>query len=425
MAFSIQESPLRALDEAAALELIAQQERWWVERKQEPHVEALAEEIASFANSDGGWILLNIADRANRPIEAEPTGAMRKFADSPQDWLAQKLRGQLDPLPAFEAKTISVDGALLGVVRVPRSPLAPVLATATGVLFERGAGGKERIGRIDRVRELVARREDERRHAEARLGAPSTLPEIDRRLGVPSSIPPRSTGRLSVLVRATPVAFDPRAFEPVALGKDAAADAAALLPDLLTAFGQRAYGNVRHHLRHADVHAAPMQRGFVMTTQLDLNLGYGDRLRIGATVVADAGGVVGVKLFREQTLKQQLHKGFSASALRDEWLLPVLDFLASQILAAYVSGPLLFDLWIRGLSDWELTWDLAPVAQTQRQFGQDAARSWIQAGAEAECTLDELRRARVEGSLHPFIEVAGRWSRDVAREAGIAVYEPW
>jgi hypothetical protein len=348
--FSIQASPLRALDEQTALELIAQQERWWVERKREPHVEALAEEVASFANSDGGWILLNIADGADQPVDGEPTGAMRKFAEKPEDWLGQKLHDQLDPVPAFEATTVRVHGALLGVIRVPRSPLAPVLTTATGVLYERGAAGKVRIGRIERVRELLARREEERRQAGARLSAPSTLPEVDRRLELLNSTPPSAPGQLAIVIRATPAAFDAQAFEPVALGDSATADAGSLLPDLLASFSQRAYGNVRDHLSDAVTRSAPMQRGFFVSRELNQDLGYGDRLRMAATVVADAGGVVGVRLAREQTLKQQLRKEFAASTLRDEWLIPVLDFLAGQILAHYTSGPLLSDLWIRGPS---------------------------------------------------------------------------
>lgn len=66
MAFSIQKSLLRAGDESAARELVAQEERWWVERKQEAHVEALAAEIASFANSDGGWLLVTFVVSAKR-----------------------------------------------------------------------------------------------------------------------------------------------------------------------------------------------------------------------------------------------------------------------------------------------------------------------------------------------------------------------
>lgn len=423
--FSIQNSPLRAVDEAVARELIAQQERWWVERKQQLDIEKLAAEIASFANSDGGWLLLNIADHGDGPLPDEPTGALSKFFDAPQDWLGQKLRDQLDPLPAFEATALSVDGGELGIVRVPRSPLAPVLATATGVLYERGAAGKVRIKSVERVRELVSRREAERARGEGRLGAPSTLPEVDRRLGIPTSAP-KATSALSITVRATPLAYDPPTFEPVALGQDAAGSSAALLNNLLVSFGHRVYGNATDHLRHqAESSGTPTQRGYVMGQVLEHDYRHGDRLRLSATVVADAGGALGVRLERTQTLRQSMSKDFSASTVQNEWLQPVLGFLAGQVLTHAGAGPMLFDLWITGLGEWQMDWDLGPGTVTRRPFGINDSRTWIQAGAEAEPTLADLREANAEGAPHPLADVAARWTRDLGREAGFAIYEQW
>lgn len=424
MPFSIQKSLLRAVDESAARELIAQEERWWVERKQEAHIEALAAEIASFANSDGGWLLVNIADHGETPMQRLPQGATAKLLSAPQDWLGQTLIGRLDPMPAFEATTVQLNGAPLCVIRVPRSPLAPVLPTDTGVLYERGPAGKLRIARVDRVRELVARRDHERRLAEARLDVPSALPEVDRRLGIPNASRGHTADQLAVFVRATPLAFEAEAFEPVALGESAPDEFGALLPDLLVSFGHRAFGNAREQLLHGSVGVTvPMQRGFVMKRRLAIDLGHGDHLEIAAACVADAGGAVAVRLDRRQTLSQMMPKHFAASHVRDEWLLPALGFLAGQILGRGPAGPLLFDLWITGLADWELDWDLQTGAVQRRAFGRDGSRTWIQAGAEAELTIAELRRANAEGSAHPLQHVAARWTRDLAREAGFAVYE--
>jgi hypothetical protein len=77
----------------------------------------LRQAVASFANTAGGWLLLGVANGRvvadSRSLWAE-TGA-RALVDLVRD----RLRGRIDPLPAFECKVMEEypDGPV-GVIRV-------------------------------------------------------------------------------------------------------------------------------------------------------------------------------------------------------------------------------------------------------------------------------------------------------------------
>ncbi len=92
-------------DDRLLTRLIANGEDLLVERKAQPNADwrNIAEAVASFANSLGGWLLLGIDDKTNAATGWAPPGR----ADA-QAHLGEILRTRLDPLPAFTATRAEV-----------------------------------------------------------------------------------------------------------------------------------------------------------------------------------------------------------------------------------------------------------------------------------------------------------------------------
>ena len=395
--------------------LLAQQERWLVERKRQAEIEDLAKEIASFGNTDGGWLLVGVEDKGG-PVEAPPEGATAKLFATPQHWLGQKLPRWLDPIPTFEADVRQVDDHDVVVVRVWRSTQAPIVHTGKGTIYERGAEAAVPIVSQERLRELTGRREDAERDAAQRLSSRGALPAVTARLGVPP-VDPTAADAITVVVRVTPIAFVPEAFEPVALGKDAVEDAFDELRSVFVSFGRRAYGNFGDRVpRQLDgTLLRPFQRGFAIVLSEPLDFGHGYRDDHSATYAADAGGVIGVRLARRVTTHETGGQDIDSEVVAAEWLAPMLRLLAGRLTAHYVPGPVRADSWILGLNGRQFEWRAPEAEQTPvaGSFG-DGRRGWIQASADLELGTEAT----------DMLEVAWRWTRDLAREAGVAVFEP-
>jgi hypothetical protein len=99
----------------------------------------LLQAIAAFANTAGGWVLLGIHEgkivATNESVWAAP-GAPQLV-----DMVRDRLRGRLDPLPAFEAKVIEHHGGPVGVVRVYESSDTPHTALQNGAVYVREVAG--------------------------------------------------------------------------------------------------------------------------------------------------------------------------------------------------------------------------------------------------------------------------------------------
>jgi predicted HTH transcriptional regulator len=96
--------------------------------------------VASFANTVGGWLLVGVTD-------GRPNGKAARWAEegsSPTlvDAVRDRLRGEIDPLPAFEAKTIKHGDGPIGVVRFYEPADTPHVAISSGAVFVREAAGK-------------------------------------------------------------------------------------------------------------------------------------------------------------------------------------------------------------------------------------------------------------------------------------------
>jgi len=98
----------------------------------------LASTVASFANTLGGWLLIGV--RNGKPHGEDVTWAT---GDRPTlvDTIRDRLRGELDPLPAFEATVVELADGPVAVVRVYESNDTPHVSIGSGSVFVREVAG--------------------------------------------------------------------------------------------------------------------------------------------------------------------------------------------------------------------------------------------------------------------------------------------
>jgi predicted HTH transcriptional regulator len=99
----------------------------------------LVRAVAAFANTIGGWLLIGVTNR-------KPNGKASRWADSENaptlvDTVRERLRHEIDPLPAFEAKVIEHREGPVGVVRVYESSDTPHVVLRSGSVFVREVAG--------------------------------------------------------------------------------------------------------------------------------------------------------------------------------------------------------------------------------------------------------------------------------------------
>lgn len=186
---------LRDLDDVAVLRvLVAEPENELVERKRRATAGTLSKVISALANSDGGWFLLGIDDNGS------VFGADLPERTHLRDWLRDVLDSRVDPMPPFEADRFVVDGAEIGVVRVPRSTQTPHFITDTDAVYERRNGQTVRAN-SDRVRQLYRRGGAARETAIARLKDGSAAPAATYGLGLPAESKGLHPQHLAVIAR--------------------------------------------------------------------------------------------------------------------------------------------------------------------------------------------------------------------------------
>lgn len=410
MTFSIQNSPLEAVDEAVLALLIDQQERWLVERKVSAEIGDLAKEIASFANTDGGWVLVGITDDGG-VAPGEPNGQTKKLFGDPHQWLGQKLRSWLDPMPVFDADIRERDGQTVVVIRVWRSERAPIVHTEQGVVYERGASEAIGIRSQERLRAMTARREAFVAEARARVAAPSSLPLIDRALGVVSAANSSLVhDELRVIVRVTPLQVVEEAFARIALGR-AATEAS--IDDVVNAakrFGARAYGNFDDSVtaKAVDLRPTIRQRGFSTRLTVNFDFGMGQSDRLSVAYAADAGGVLGLSMRRRQNPIGTL-SGLVAEDVAEQWLAPAIALLLERLAAHHSPGDVRLDGWILGLGGRALRW-----GENARggKHGSASVDGFVQAHADVSTPLSDEAVA----------DIAWDWTRDLGRAAGLSLF---
>jgi Putative DNA-binding domain len=158
---SVLRSPLADVDDDFLLRLVREGETRAVERKEQPSGLVLGEASSSFANTLGGWVLIGVEDRVVAGKAADGSPPDIRGWEPPgqvdlQDWVREILRNQVDPIPPFAARMAQLNGKPVGVVRVYESTVTPHVVRKTGAIYVRGQGGKEPATHAD-VARLAAR----------------------------------------------------------------------------------------------------------------------------------------------------------------------------------------------------------------------------------------------------------------------------
>jgi Putative DNA-binding domain len=194
----------------------------------------LVKAVSAFANTLGGWVLLGVHE--GKLLE-EPAGWALPDAPPLIDFVRDRLRDEVDPLPPFEAKVMEHDGGHIGVVRVYESSDTPHVAIRSGAVFVRevagvrdaanpgspGSGQRgERVYEATQIRnraqliELAARGRAAAERAEGLVDPGHPLPlvsshlpfELERVAG--GVFQPTPSQRPAIVVRMVPFTLAPR-----------------------------------------------------------------------------------------------------------------------------------------------------------------------------------------------------------------------
>jgi hypothetical protein len=134
---------LVALTEEELIRMLELDESLFVEHKRDLGTEThyqLAKAVSSFANTLGGWLLIGVSD--GKPVASQSVWAS-SGAPTLVDMVRDRLRGEVDPMPAFEAKAMRPAGmeGPVGVVRIYESVDTPHIVVSSGAVFVREVAG--------------------------------------------------------------------------------------------------------------------------------------------------------------------------------------------------------------------------------------------------------------------------------------------
>jgi hypothetical protein len=223
-----------------------------------------------------------------------------------QDWLRDKLRAAVDPMPPFAAKTMMLDGHEIVVVRVEDSNQTPHLLKATGAIMVREPGGKKPIASQARLLELCVRPEQAQAEAVRRM---TTLPLVVQTLA------PRPAGEpanpQTICVSDWMLVASPLTVPEGLLARGLSEATVRRMRDAVLAqvrcLGPEIQGCISS------------ERPFATGVAIEgVNIGSGD----GAELMLDAGGVV-VGRMRRCLARGAWHVGATA----DEVITPLLDLV--------------------------------------------------------------------------------------------------
>ena len=107
-----------------------------IEFKRElPHRESLADEIAAFANASGGVILIGVDD------DGDLVGMNRQDLDRTEKTVVEVCRDNIDPMVHILTEKLRIDDKNLLKIEVPRSPF--VHKTSNGYFIRQGSSKRE------------------------------------------------------------------------------------------------------------------------------------------------------------------------------------------------------------------------------------------------------------------------------------------
>lgn len=353
-----------------------------VERKaQIPEPERLGAVVSSMANMLGGWILLGVEDRTRQLVPLELKGGIDL-----QSHIGNLLRKVLDPVPPFLAGTLVVDGSQVGFIRVFKAS-APVLVRGSGAVYSRDAGGKRPISDHRELLELARAGEEAEKEARERPHRNALNLQV---LGLPPERHPIAENHLRIIVRAAPLSVTPQLREwPISKGPNVCLDAARSLAERFGA-PEGFSTDVRPFGRAVAVCAAPLQRPPLNVTSLHT-----------AVTFADCAGVFGVAASRG------IANVLTTTELRRESIRPCIEAVARLLIEAEAFGDAVFDLHLFTRRDLHL--DIG-----DRRWKQYRLREVVSCGSPA---------LPMPASEEDRAELAKYWEREVAREAGIPIWE--
>ncbi len=125
-------------------------EGWYVQYMAKfPEGDRLARAVASFANCDGGWIVIGVQTGEER-LPKKITGFNRKAAHRPNEKVRDLILKEVTPIPPFESRLIKFSAkAEVMVIHIERGDEAPYL-THTGTIYRRDNSSSDPVPENDR-----------------------------------------------------------------------------------------------------------------------------------------------------------------------------------------------------------------------------------------------------------------------------------
>jgi Putative DNA-binding domain len=326
----------------------------------------IASAVSSFANTLGGWLLIGITD-------GQPNGEEHAWAAPDAlplvDILRDRLRGEVDPLPSFEARVMRLPEGSVGVVRVYESSDTPHVLLQSGSVLVREAAGEEDVNRAKRpgskargrriyeaakirsraqLIELAQRGEAAARRARDLLDPASPLPLVSGALGLefiatPDGVEPVTADDFGwVFVRVAPYTLPPRfrAWSTTADAAGAVLDAAEALSK------RRGLGNTWIDPQVAGCSVrVPLESGARHRDALGMSLNAEARL------AADGAGVVGAALSLAVPGTALHGRSIGVFELAQEFVAPVIEAALAVLKQGEFLGRALCEIDLVGLGD--------------------------------------------------------------------------
>jgi PIN domain len=261
------------------------------------------------------------------------------------------------------------------------------LARVASIAVEDVAPSRPRRDRRDPVR-------DAQLEQAARERLAGTLPWARSQLGVPPSSPATSPNQQSWTVQAAPVEFDPQEFRRRVLGRPASEWFAKRVLEL---FAEPT------PVPSSTPAEEPGQAGFAVSRDFRIPVEGSMRL------VADAGGVVGARYYVEPNPDGA--RMLLLQDIEEDHFRPLIRACTDALTALGVSGRVLVEAWVRGVSGTAVLTGGHPTLGDRRD-------GWLTDGS-----LHVGGEVRVPADDHDVDVVVGDWGRQVARVAGIPAHE--
>jgi len=138
-------------------------EGWFIEYKGSfPKNKKIANSIASFANSEGGWYIVGIEENKNEIDPFEIVGFDLETNKKPDDKITNIIKHNINPIPYFESKLVEIPGnKVVLVVRVFEGYDTPYISN--GSVYIRVDGTSEPIKDRYQFEKLLEKKENFRK----------------------------------------------------------------------------------------------------------------------------------------------------------------------------------------------------------------------------------------------------------------------